>query len=280
MEQMNFAGSRLKSLLEPHEPHLGAILDEVLRIAADSTYQLRFSFAANGLRELLREYFSEVAPDDEIKTACWYEVSDAKDGVGRRQRVQFAIYQFIHPDELPTEFVSDADALAGGLLKAIDKLSKFIHITAEVLSTPTSVGEAALTAALDGFVELFEMIARARQHVRSRLEGEISMALDELFISEFFDNIDQLSTHSRPQGASDVEFEIDSIVADEVSFSGTGSVDVDLQYGSDGDCRRGDGVEFSDSYPFQFSGTTSPDNLRRVKVDPRDVDVDTSSFYE
>ena len=257
------------------------MLDEVIRVAADTTYQLRFSFAANGLRELLREYFVEVAPDDEIKKACWYVcLLTSKDRVGRRQRIQFAIYQFIHPDQLPTEFVSDAESLADSLKKAIDKLSKFTHITAEVLATPPSAGEEVLTNALDDFAELFEKIAEARKHVRDRLEMEIGTALDELFVSEFFDRIDELSTHSRPQGASDVEFRIDSITAEGVAFSGTGSVDVDLQYGSDGDCARGDGVEWSSSLPFRFSGSVPAENLRRVQMDPRDVEVDTSSFDE
>src|SRR5262249_39636851 len=159
------------------------------------------------------------------------------------------------------------------LVKSINKLSKFTHVTAWVLATPPSDAQAVLSEALGQFGELFEMIDNARKHVRNRIESVIHEALDYLFVSEFFDDIDILSSHSRPQGACDVEFEIDDISADVVSFSGTGTVEVDLQYGSDGDCRRGDGWEFSDSYPFRFSGTVPTDDLKRIMVEPADVEV-------
>jgi len=92
--------------------------------------------------------------------------------------------------------------------------------------------------------------------------------------------LDILSTHTRPQDAEDVEVEIDDIGEETITFSGTGSVLCDLQYGSDGDCERGDGLEFSDSYPFTFSGEARTSNPREVTVDCGDISVDTSSFYE
>jgi hypothetical protein len=44
----------------------------------------------------------------------------------------------------------------------------------------------------------------------------------------FFDELDTLSTHTRPQGAEDVEVEIKKIDEEWIRFRGTGSVLCDL----------------------------------------------------
>ena len=65
-----------------------------------------------------------------------------------------------------------------------------------------------------------------------------------------------------------------------ITFRGTGSINCDLQYGSDGDCSRGDGLEWSDSYPFTFSGEAETANPKMVTVEREAVEIDTSKEYE
>jgi len=72
---------------------------------------------------------------------------------------------------------------------------------------------------------------------------------------------------------------IEDIDKDTIFFSGDGSILCQLQYGSDGDVRRGDGVEFESNFPFTFTGSASVD-LKEIHIDQDTIEVDTSSFYE
>jgi hypothetical protein len=101
-----------------------------------------------------------------------------------------------------------------------------------------------------------------------------------VFTSDFFDELDILSTHTRPQEADAIEVQIEDIDTEYITFSGNGNVICDLQYGSDGDCRRGDGLEFSDSFPFTFLGEARSANPEEITVDRGNIMVDTNSFYE
>ena len=101
-----------------------------------------------------------------------------------------------------------------------------------------------------------------------------------LFSACSFDELEDLSTHTRPQEVSDLEVSVGEITPETLCFSGTGTVCCSLQIGSDGDCRRGDGLEWDESLPFAFNGTANTQSLDSVKVDPNDVHVDTSKYWE
>ena len=159
-------------------------------------------------------------------------------------------------------------------------MSAFVHPTAATFATSEQKAIAAFDTTIDLFLQLFAAIDSAQEHLRDALQIELQERLSEIFTSDFFDEWDTLSTHTRPQDAEDVAVEIDDIGEETIACTGTGSVLCDLQYGSDGDCRRGDGAEFSDSYPFKLSGEAQTANPRNVTVVRSDVSVDTSSFYE
>ena len=272
----------MKTLLRTHlankASHLGDMLDASLSIIATTNNPLRYSFAALGLRELLREFFNVVSPDAEVQLAKWHKVVEEKCPVTRRDRILFSVYSYVEPSFFPDE--DEVEDLALGLLAKINDLSKYLHVTSAVLAIPSSVLQAEFDSTLDLFDELIKTIESERTHIEQVLTDYLDKALTEKFCEEFFDSLDCLSTHTRPQAAEDVEVTIDSIDADFIRFSGTGYVACDLQYGSDGDCRRGDGVEFSDSYPFTFSGTSPVANPRDVEVPIDSIEIDTSSCCE
>ena len=271
----------LKQRMSAHPPHLQAMLDGAVASFTATSNPLRFTNTANGLRELLRELFDTISPDSLIEHCSWFTPDkSSKSGFTRRHRTLFAVYSYLDPGHFPTNFVSGIDTLARKIGVHVGVLSAFTHVTAAILATPEQEAIDAFDATIDLFLQLFTAIDSAQEHLRDALQIELQERLAEIFTSDFFDELDQLSTHTRPQDAEDVEVEIDDIGEETISFTGTGSVLCDLQYGSDGDCRRGDGLEFSDSYPFKFSGEAQTANPRNVTVDRGDVSVDTSSFYE
>jgi hypothetical protein len=271
----------LRKKLVPLSTHLGIILNGSVAGFSDIANPLRFSNTATGLRELLRELFVAISPDESIRSSSWF-ISDptSKTGVTRRQRIFFAVYSYLDPQHFPKNFAAGIDKLATQIIKQVSLLSSFTHITKENLATPTETAIECFDTTIHLFLSLFESIESAREHLRDALQIELMDQLSEIFSSEFFDELDILSSHTRPLYAEDVDVVISEISNEIISFIGTGNILCDLQYGSDGDCARGDGLEISDSYPFTFSGEALTSNPREVSVDQSNISVDTSSFYE
>ena len=272
---------RLGVRLIDYSGHLATILKGALQSYGDVGNKLRFTNAGNALRELLREFLEVVAPDAAVKKAPWFKSDDsAKNGVTRRHRMDYAIFINLTPEKFPKSFAGQADAIASDLVKDIGKLSALTHVTEEVLEKDYTDAAPLFAGVMQRFLLLLSAIETSRAITADDIAVEIQSHLDDIFTAEFFDDLDTLSTHTRPQGASDVE--IDDVSFDEnwIEFDGSGSVECDLQYGSDGDVERGDGVESSDSFPFRFSGRVPIGNLSKVEIDKKSIVIDTSSFYE
>jgi hypothetical protein len=260
--------------------HLRTILLDGAVLSFDhAANPARFINTGNLLRELLRELFKAISPDENITQCRWY-TPHPKSGVTRRHRTLFAVYSYLDPSYFPEDFVADVEGLADAVIGQVRVLSSFAHPTAETVATAEAAAVAAFNNALELFLELFDAIDAGRAHVLEALKADLEQHLPELFTNEFFDDLDMLSTHTRPQDADGIEVGIVQITEEAIKFVGAGRVYCDLQYGSDGDCRRGDGVEWKDSFPFTFSGEAPIDEPRRVSVEPADVSVDTSSYFD
>ena len=124
-------------------------------------------------------------------------------------------------------------------------------------------------------------IETGKEVSRTRLAEILSQKLDDVFDEEIFENLDVLSGHTSPQYTEQVFVEdIDDTDKDVISFSGSGSLLCELQYGSDVvTLRRGDGLRTEDRYRFSFTGQASTD-LKTVEIDADSIYVDTSSFYK
>jgi hypothetical protein len=222
-----------------------------------------------------------IAPDADIKRSCWFTPDQSsKTGITRRHRCQFSVYGYVAPSNLSKNFAESVEDLTKAILDGIGELNAFTHITESSLARPESDAVNVFGEILENFEALFGAIKDGRGHLNESLHIALQEALDDLFTSEFFDSLDQLSSHTRPQGAAGIEFEIDDIDDTEILFSGTGVVECDLQYGSDGDCRRGDGLEWSDNFPFKFSGSASVSDINRISVDPSEVSINTDKYFD
>ncbi len=113
-----------------------------------------------------------------------------------------------------------------------------------------------------------------------RVHVEVDVLKQHLFdhlLNHTPDALDQLSTHTRVDGLSDLEISDLRVKGDEMKIRGTGSIDVELNYGSGLDQDSGQGAGLYDSYPFSFAATLEVAG-ELVSVD--ELRVDTSSFYE
>jgi hypothetical protein len=272
---------QLAERLKPFSPHLQTILRGILRSFADLENPLRFTNTATNLRELLREVFAELAPDQDIKRCSWFVPhGDSGSGVTRRDRVTFAVYSYLLARDFPSNFVAIVDALASEIVASVQRLSSFTHVTSQSLAKTEQEAAPVFEEALWLFLRLFNTITEAREHLRDAVESKLALELAVFFTSEFFDDLDALSTHTRPKDADGIRVQVRSIGPEFVEFSGSGTVYCDLQYGSDGDCRRGDGVEWSDSFPFTFIGQSETNDPHNVSVEPCNVQIDTSAYND
>jgi len=111
----------------------------------------------------------------------------------------------------------------------------------------------------------------------ARVQVEVERLADDLqdymINTSFPDALDSLSTHTRIGGVADIEISEIYVGNGNIRVAGTGSVEVELKYGSDSD----DVPSSSDAFPFSFQVVLSSDGrLHSVE----ELEVDTTSFYE
>lgn len=129
--------------------------------------------------------------------------------------------------------------------------------------------------------------ARASCDVIDDAETVLSEAISDYFINEFPSDIDELSTYS---GIESIDVEsIDKMELFEdgtIHASGKGTIECNLQRGSNSDVRNDMGVVWEDSFPFDFTvildaeyDTEKPHN-DRFSISEIQYNIDTSGYYE
>ena len=111
------------------------------------------------------------------------------------------------------------------------------------------------------------------------------MINDELVKSLYLDTyneLDILSTHSSIEEYYIDDYKITPLNDGILSCVTTGNVLARLQYGSDGDQRRGDGMVASMEFPFtaEFTCRLCGEGIVDYEVVETSISIDTDSFYE
>ena len=134
------------------------------------------------------------------------------------------------------------------------------------------------TDALDIFALLFRTIDDCRAQVQEAVEDSARDALNEEMILSTVEELDVLATHHQVDEAYIHKLELTEMGPKQIAFKARGSVDCELQYGSDGDYERGDGLRVKDNYPLTC--TLVADIVTPLDLRVKELAVDNSSFYE
>lgn len=98
---------------------------------------------------------------------------------------------------------------------------------------------------------------------------------------EINDDVDILATHHWMEDVHVDSFHIVKMKSRELDIEVDGSIDYLLQWGSDGDIKRGDGHQFNDSFPFKanYKIELAKNTLKSI---PELIEyrIDTSGWYE
>jgi len=105
---------------------------------------------------------------------------------------------------------------------------------------------------------------------------ELEEIIYDYLINNIPSELDTLSTHTSIDSIYIIEINGIEISKDSLVIKGDATISVELQYGSDGDCVRGNGLEYSDDFPMEFVITL---DYKWYTTDFQ-YSIDTSGWYE
>ena len=117
--------------------------------------------------------------------------------------------------------------------------------------------------------------------LRKELKGRYNPEVVEKAMWEISDEIDILATHHNIEEIIIDNYKVSCISSDKILIEVLGDLEVRLQWGSDGDLRRGDGHELYDDFPFNSTlSITIANGLEKAEIKVEEYKVDTDKWYE
>jgi len=258
------------------------IMVSSIEILKHPKIKTRFSNFATNIRELTRDIFHTLAPDEEVKNCEWYEepTSEGDSDITRLQRMIYAIKgglsdKFIK-DDLEFNFADEIKTLN----QVINKLNKYTHINEKVYYQEEEQGFDMVENTLTALNCFLLTIDEVRSIITKTLEENLHYQISECLTDDIINDIDILATHYWVDGSTISSIKVTEISSSDLSVEVSGSVDVNHQFGSDRDFTNGDGHQFEDSYPFEISLTLNVDSPLEVSLSSSDIIVDNSQYFE
>ncbi|CAG7648141.1 hypothetical protein ACFQI7_13020 [Paenibacillus allorhizosphaerae] len=252
-----------------------------LDVLASTANPLRFSFFSLGIRELVNHIVDRLAPNEEVVQCCWWDDNNGKRTTPKRtEKMQYAIR-----GGLSDEFVSDVlevdlVLITNRIHQVVDELSEYVHYDESTFNIDHASGNKLVEDTLLVVKRFFETIEELKGIVSDALEESLNKAISIATIDDVLVEVDILSTHYIVEGSDITEIVVRSIDHEHIDVQVSGSVDIEHQYGSDGDYARGDGVRFSDSYPFEINLQLDVEYPLEINIETDDIIVDTDKFYD
>lgn len=258
------------------------ILQSSMVILKTPNIKTKFSNFATNIRELTRETFYTLAPDNEVKKCKWYkkETAEGEADITRVQRMTYAIKGGLSNQFIEEELDIDFNEVTLKLNQVIGKLNKYTHINEKVYYRDEKVGYEMVKHTLVAFNDFLRTIDDIRPLIVNRLEEKLYDQVSEALMGDVIQEVDILATHYLVEGVTIDSITVSKITSSNLFIDVQGSVEIEHQYGSDGDFRRGDGVRFESSYPFSVSLVLDINYPLEVSIVPDEIQVDNSLFFE
>jgi len=248
---------------------------------ADKANPLRFNNYAYAIRELARHLLHRLAPERNVKLCSWFR-PDPKDPriVTRRQRAQYAIQGGLTDKFVSKQLKVNTDPVFKALGSAITSLNKYTHVEESVFGLSTREVEKRVKEIEAALEALCSNITSCRRQLIEALWERIDRAVIDEALRETILEIDELATHHSIDEIYTADVTVEEISHDRVVFSAEGTISVELQWGSNSDRRKGDGVVMDTSFPFAGKLWSPVNNPSQVEVEEGSLIVDTSSWRD
>ena len=260
------------------------LLDAAFRNLDDALNPVRFNNFAYVLRELVIRVINRLAPNKKVIAAKWWKPNQddkIKNKAGRKQQIRYALLDGKPEDFVIHKLAIDIDAMVDYIGMCVDELNSYTHISENYFGCSEKEIPLKVSKACSTITNILGTINQCRDKIEDGIMGMINGELVASLYLNTFDELDILSTHSSVEAYNIHDYRLSCISEDLVTCATTGSVFVRLQYGSDGDLRRGDGMVSSINLPFtaEFTCRLCEDGIIDYKVEQEAISIDTDSFY-
>lgn len=266
--------------------HLGTefqqrLLDAALLSLSAVDNPLRLNNFSTAFRELVRHVFDHLAPDEEIQKCAWYKPEPtSKTGVTRAYRVGFVIHGGISPAYARDELNIDIDSDRKGIITAVNALSKFTHVNPATFGASAREVDAHVADACAALNNVLETAGLARKALASAIEGKVEKEVVRTVLQETVASVDEIASHHFIEEVFLDDVQVHHIGAAEIEFVAHGTLEVELQWGSNSDVRNDIGAVGSDTFPLTLHLVSSVDAPGEVAAVEGSLVVDTSNWFE
>lgn len=233
-------------------PFEKALAESAFSQLQDKGNKLRLNNFAYSIRELSRHILYRLAPDNQVKSTCWFKPNDPTnpDVITRSQRMKYAIQQGLSDKYLSVALGLDFDDEINAFKSSIDTLSKYTHVNEKTFDCAESEVNKIRNEVTEAFIDFARGIKDCRIGIVDALEDSINEELVKKSFGEVLNDIDWLATHYEIDDYSITSIKLKDFTHDFCEFEVDGTVTARLQYGSDGDMKRDDGYETWEGFPF------------------------------
>lgn len=262
------------------KPFHRALFDATLQSLRDTGNPLHATNFSNGFRELTRNALDSLAPKEQIQASPWFKPDPtSKDGFTRRHRIQFVIHGGLSPEFAEEELGIDVDGEAKALRDAVDKLNKFVHVNEDTFEVDAAHLSEISEGAISALADLLDCADNSRRKLCDHLEKRVHKALLEEVLRKTINDIDIIATHHTVEDISVEDVQLVSLTGTHLTLAVSGYVEVELQWGSGGDLRRGEGATMDDSFPLTCKFTSNVETPDKFDLAPGSLKVDNDSWF-
>lgn len=260
-----------------------SLLEAALYNLSDSSNKLRLNNFAYATRELTRHFLARLAPDAEVHNAPWFKPynSEKPEMITRDQRIKYAIQGYLSDEFREENLDVNLEEVSSSLKKSIDDLSKYTHVNPITFDVDNKTIVNVSYNIMEDTLRFFMTIMDARIQVERAIYACINEEMVSKFYYETIDEIGILATHYEVRGY--LVTDLIPLKKDDknIIMQADGVVNVRLQYGSDGDMRRGNGHETEIKLPFTSKFVANYKNqMGNIHIESAKIDVNNDSFFE
>lgn len=258
----------------------GWVIEGALRALADNDNPLRLNFFSTAMRILFEHIMETLSPEDQVVRTSWFKPERPEGKATRWQRLMFAIQGGLSETFVKEELKVDLPPLRRRLLDSFDELSRHVHGRENTIIRDKSEQDVVVGRTAAAMGAFLDTIHECREAVLTPIAEALDNAAIEALLSETIMEVDELASHHSLDDVSVERVTVREIGLDTITYLVTGWVEVTLQWGSNSDVRRGDGVEVGQSFPFKCEFQLPLDDLWDLDLAEPTYGVDTGVWRD
>ncbi|MFI8647917.1 hypothetical protein ACIGJK_24385 [Pseudomonas iridis] len=246
--------------------------------------KLRFNNFAYALRELTNSILAQRAPKAEVLKCPWYKNEiqrpDIKDGVTKIQHVRYMVQGGLSDEYVAKELKLDLAPERKAIRDSLTELSKYTHVEEKTFNLPSHEIEILVERSLGALRGLGMAITNCRSVIALSLYEAIEeQAIGEV-VSNSLEALDSVAHHYSLEHVSVNISGVKRITHDTIHLFAAGFVNVQLQWESNSDVRRGDGHLQDDTFDFRCNLICSVEDPTRdsLEVEEDSIIIDTKNW--